>query len=51
MDEAVGMVLTNLEALGLDGNTIVVFISDNGRVASGDASSTSEWWGSETTND
>ena len=30
MDEAIGMVLTTLEELGLDDNTIVVFTSDNG---------------------
>ncbi len=41
MDEAVGKVLTTLEELGLADNTIVVFTSDNGGVASGDAFSTS----------
>ena len=41
MDDAVGHVLGTLEALGLDDNTIVVFTSDNGGVASGDAFSTS----------
>ncbi len=41
MDEAVGLVLTTLEELGLDDNTIVIFTSDNGGVASGDAFSTS----------
>ncbi len=41
MDEAIGIVLKKLKALGLDENTIVVFTSDNGGVASGDAFSTS----------
>lgn len=41
MDDAVGIVLTALEDLGLDDNTIVVFTSDNGGVASGDAFATS----------
>lgn len=41
MDDAVGLVLKELEALGLDKNTIVVFTSDNGGVAAGDAFSTS----------
>lgn len=41
MDDAVGIVLNQLEALGLEENTIVVFTSDNGGVASGDAYSTS----------
>ncbi len=40
MDEAIGMVLTTLKELGLDDNTIVIFTSDNGGVASGDAFST-----------
>ena len=40
MDDAVGQVLDKLEALGLDDNTIVVFTSDNGGVASGDNYST-----------
>jgi arylsulfatase A-like enzyme len=34
------MVLDELEALGLDDNTIIVFTSDNGGVASGDAYAT-----------
>ena len=41
MDEAIGRVLEALERLGLDENTIVVFTSDNGGVASGDAYATS----------
>ncbi len=41
MDDAVGEVLRTLDELGLDKNTIVVFTSDNGGVASGDAFSTS----------
>lgn len=41
MDDAVGLVLKTLDDLGLDENTIVVFTSDNGGVASGDAFSTS----------
>ncbi len=40
MDDAVGIVLDELEKLGLDDNTIIVFTSDNGGVASGDAYST-----------
>ncbi|MGI9551625.1 MAG: sulfatase [Aurantibacter sp.] len=40
MDDAVGIVLNTLDELGLDKNTIVVFTSDNGGVASGDAFST-----------
>lgn len=41
MDDAIGYVLDNLEALGLDKNTLVIFTSDNGGVTSGDAYSTS----------
>lgn len=41
MDDAVGIVLKKLEKLGLAENTIVVFTSDNGGVAAGDAFSTS----------
>lgn len=41
MDDAVGVVLNKLKDLGLDENTIVVFSSDNGGVASGDNYSTS----------
>jgi arylsulfatase A-like enzyme len=41
MDDAVGHVLATLEELGLDKNTIVVFTSDNGGVAAGDAFATS----------
>jgi len=41
MDDAVGMVLDKLNELGLAENTIVVFTSDNGGVASGDAFATS----------
>ena len=41
MDDAVGVVLKKLEELGLDENTIIVFTSDNGGVASGDSFSTS----------
>ena len=40
-DDAVGIVLDKLQALGLDKNTIVVFTSDNGGVSSGDNFSTS----------
>ena len=41
MDDAVGIVLGALEKNGLDKNTIVIFTSDNGGVASGDNFSTS----------
>jgi arylsulfatase A-like enzyme len=41
MDEAVGIVLQSLRDNDLEENTIVVFTSDNGGVASGDAFSTS----------
>ena len=41
MDDAVGIVLDKLEALGLADNTVIVFTSDNGGVSSGDAYSTS----------
>ncbi|MEM9676081.1 MAG: sulfatase-like hydrolase/transferase, partial [Bacteroidota bacterium] len=40
MDDAVGMVLDALEELKLDDNTIIIFTSDNGGVASGDAFAT-----------
>jgi len=40
-DDAVGLVLNTLDELGLDKNTIVVFTSDNGGVAAGDAFATS----------
>jgi arylsulfatase A-like enzyme len=41
MDDAVGIVLNALDEMGLDKNTIVVFTSDNGGVAAGDAFATS----------
>jgi len=41
MDDAVGLVIKQLKVSGLDKNTIVVFTSDNGGVASGDNFSTS----------
>ncbi|WP_245986170.1 sulfatase [Marinoscillum furvescens] len=41
MDGAVGIVLETLDSLGLMDNTVIVFTSDNGGVASGDAYSTS----------
>lgn len=41
MDDAVGVVLRALKEAGTEENTIVVFTSDNGGVASGDAFSTS----------
>lgn len=40
MDNAVGIVLKQLEELGLDENTVVIFTSDNGGVSSGDAEAT-----------
>lgn len=40
MDEAIGRVLDELQRLGLSDNTIVIFTSDNGGVASGDAYAT-----------
>ena len=41
MDDAVGIVLDKLVALGLANNTLVIFTSDNGGVSAGDAFSTS----------
>jgi arylsulfatase A-like enzyme len=41
MDDAVGLVLDALDKLGLAENTIVIFTSDNGGVAAGDAFATS----------
>jgi arylsulfatase A-like enzyme len=41
MDDAVGAVLRALDEMGLAENTIVVFTSDNGGVAAGDAFATS----------
>ncbi|HSG70839.1 MAG TPA: sulfatase, partial [Planctomycetaceae bacterium] len=41
MDDAVGIVLKQLDDLGLADNTIVCFTSDNGGVSSGDAFATS----------
>lgn len=41
MDDAVGIVLDALHELGLEENTIVIFTSDNGGVAAGDAFATS----------
>jgi arylsulfatase A-like enzyme len=40
VDDAVGLVIEKLEALGLDENTIVVLTSDNGGVVAGDAFAT-----------
>ncbi|NNC87972.1 MAG: sulfatase [Akkermansiaceae bacterium] len=40
MDDAVGIVLGTLDDLGLAGNTVVIFTSDNGGVSSGDAFAT-----------
>ncbi len=41
MDDAVGIVLNALKDMGLTENTIVIFTSDNGGVAAGDAFATS----------
>ena len=41
MDDAVGEVLNALDELGLSDNTVIVFTSDNGGVAAGDAFATS----------
>jgi len=41
MDDAVGRVLNTLDELGLAENTVVIFTSDNGGVAAGDAFATS----------
>ena len=41
MDLAVGKVLRKLEDLGLDGNTVVVFMSDNGGLSTSEGSPTS----------
>ncbi len=41
MDDAVGVVLNTLDELGLAENTVVIFTSDNGGVAAGDAFATS----------
>ena len=40
-DEAVGHVLNTLDALNLDDNTVIVFVSDNGGVSAGDDYATS----------
>ena len=40
MDDAVGLVLQTLKEQGLEENTMVIFTSDNGGVASGDSFST-----------
>ena len=40
-DEAVGHVLNTLQSLGLDKNTVIVFVSDNGGVSAGDDFATS----------
>jgi arylsulfatase A-like enzyme len=41
MDDAIGLVLEKLEAMGLKDNTVVIFTSDNGGVDAGDAFATS----------
>ena len=41
MDDAVGIVLEAVDVLGLEENTVVIFTSDNGGVAAGDAFATS----------
>ncbi len=41
MDDAVGKVLNAVDELGLGDNTVIVFTSDNGGVAAGDAFATS----------
>jgi len=41
MDDGVGLVINELKRLGLEENTIVIFTSDNGGVAAGDAFATS----------
>lgn len=41
MDAAVGKVLSKLEALGLDKNTLVIFTSDNGGLSTSEGSPTS----------
>lgn len=41
MDDAVGQVLKAVDELGLGDNTVIVFTSDNGGVAAGDAFATS----------
>jgi arylsulfatase A-like enzyme len=43
MDDAIGLVLDQLEKSGQAENTIIIFTSDNGGVASGDAYSTSNF--------
>lgn len=40
MDDAVGIVLSRLDELGLTDNTIIVFTSDNGGVSAGDGKAT-----------
>lgn len=41
MDDAVGVVLDEIDKLGLDKNTMIIFTGDNGGVVSGDSYSTS----------